>query len=113
METKRLLDVLNQHLESNEYLVGDEYTIADIINWPWYSGLLNDAFYKGAAEFLNVEEEYPHVIRWATKIGQRPAVKRGKIVNKVWGEPSEQLAERHDASDFELRTADKLEQQSK
>mmetsp|Transcript_27209 Transcript_27209/g.65118 ORF Transcript_27209/g.65118 Transcript_27209/m.65118 type:complete len:404 (-) Transcript_27209:2526-3737(-) len=113
METKRLLDVLNQHLKDNEYLAGDEYTIADIANWPWYAGVLDDSFYPNAAEFLNVEEEYPYAIRWAKKIGQRPAVKRGKIVNKFWGEPSEQLAERHDSSDFELRTADKLEQSSK
>ena len=112
METKRQLDVLNHQLATHKYIVGDEYTIADIANWPWYAGVLEDSFYTNGAEFLNVKEEYPHVIRWAKKIGERPAVKRGKIVNKVWGEPSEQLAERHDSSDFELRTADKLEQPS-
>lgn len=110
-----MLDVLNRHLKDNEYLAGDEYTIADIANWPWYAGLLdNDGFFTNCAEFLNVEEDYPHVIRWAKKIGERPAVKRGKIVNKFWGgEPSEQLAERHDSSDFDgLPTTDNLERPS-
>jgi len=108
MEAKRQLDVLNRQLAEHEYVAGSDYTIADIAIWPWYSGLALDRIYDGAAEFLSVQE-YEHVQRWAKKIDRRPAVKRGKIVNKFTGDPSEQLHERHDASDFELRTADKLE----
>ena len=108
MEAKRQLDVLNRQLASHEYVAGAEYTIADIAIWPWYGGFALDRIYDGAAEFLSVQE-YEHVQRWAKKIDQRPAVKRGRIVNKFTGDPSQQLHERHDASDFELRTADKLE----
>ncbi|WP_439469381.1 glutathione-dependent disulfide-bond oxidoreductase [Blastomonas fulva] len=107
METKRQLDVLNRHLADNEYLAGSEYSIADIAIWPWYGGVASGAVYN-AAEFLQAQD-YPHLLRWADQIGERPAVKRGKIVNRTWGDDlSEQLRERHDASDFELRTQDKL-----
>ncbi|KPF74466.1 S-transferase [Blastomonas sp. AAP25] len=107
METKRQLDVLNRHLADNEYLAGSEYSIADIAIWPWYGGVASGAVYN-AAEFLQAQD-YPHLLRWADRIGERPAVKRGKIVNRTWGDDlSEQLRERHDASDFELRTQDKL-----
>jgi GST-like protein len=107
METKRQLDVLNRHLADNEYLAGSEYSIADIAIWSWYGGVASGAVYN-AAEFLQAQD-YPHLLRWADQIGERPAVKRGKIVNRTWGdELSEQLRERHDASDFELRTQDKL-----
>jgi GST-like protein len=106
METKRQLDVLDRRLAETPYLAGDEYTIADIAVWPWYGGLARGTAY-GAAEFLSVHE-YKHVQRWAETIAQRPAVKRGRIVNRLSGPPAEQLHERHDASDFELRTQDKL-----
>ncbi|MCO5794962.1 MAG: glutathione-dependent disulfide-bond oxidoreductase [Blastomonas sp.] len=107
METKRQLDVLNRHLADNEYLAGSEYSIADIAIWPWYGGVASGAVYN-AAEFLQAQD-YPHLLRWADQIGERPAVKRGKIVNRTWGDDLiEQLRERHDASDFELRTQDKL-----
>jgi len=108
MEAKRQLDVLNRQLADHQYVAGDEYTIADIAIWPWYGGLALDRIYDGAAEFLSVQE-YEHVQRWAKQIDRRPAVNRGKIVNKFTGDPSEQLHERHDSSDFQLRTADKLE----
>jgi len=108
MEAKRQLDVLNRQLAEHEYVAGSDYTIADIAIWPWYGGLALDRIYDGAAEFLSAQE-YEHVRRWAKLIDRRPAVKRGRIVNKFTGDPSEQLHERHDASDFELRTADKLE----
>jgi len=101
METKRQLDVLNQHLANRQYMVGDEYTIADIAIFPWYGNLVLGNLYANSKKFLNVDEEYPHVIRWANEIESRPAVKRGKIVNKTWGD--EQLPERHDASDFESK----------
>jgi GSH-dependent disulfide-bond oxidoreductase len=106
METKRLLDVLDKHLAANEYAVGSEYTIADIALWPWYASLVKGWAYQ-AAEFLAVQE-YRHVLRWADQIGERPAVRRGRMVNRVMGEPSSQLHERHDAADFETRTQDKL-----
>jgi GST-like protein len=106
METKRLLDVLDKRLADNEYLVGNEYTIADMAAWPWYGGLVKFNSY-GGAEFI-AAHEYKNVIRWAEQIGARPAVKRGRMVNRLQGEPSEQLHERHDASDFDTRTADKL-----
>jgi GST-like protein len=106
METKRLLDVLDRRLAESEYLAGDHYTIADIANWPWYGGLVRANSY-GAAEFLSVQE-YKNVLRWADAIAARPAVKRGRIVNRTSGEPSSQLHERHDASDFETKTQDKL-----
>lgn len=109
METKRQLDVLNRHLADNKYMVGDEYTIADIAIWPWYGGLVLGRHYDDAAQFLSVHE-YPHVIRWAQEIDARPAVQRGRMVNRVFGnDKSQQLSERHDASDFEAKTVDKLE----
>lgn len=106
METKRLLDVLDRRLAENEYLAGDIYTIADMAAWPWYAGLARFGLY-GAAEFLSVSE-YRNVIRWVDAIHARPAVRRGRIVNRTRGAPAEQLRERHDASDFETRTEDKL-----
>ena len=106
MEVKRQLDVLDRRLAETRYLAGDEYTLADIANWPWYGALALGRVYD-AGEFLQVQE-YEHVQRWARKIDQRPAVKRGRMVNRFWGEPEEQLPERHDASDFENRTKDKL-----
>ena len=107
MEVKRQLDVLDRHLADNKYFCGDEYTIADMIIWPWYGALVSDVVYE-AAEFLDAES-YMNVIRWTAEIGAREAVQRGRIVNKSWGSPENQLHERHDASDFELRTQDKLE----
>ncbi len=107
METKRQLDVLERRLGESRFLGGNDYTIADIAVWPWYGGLAKGLLY-GAKEFLAVHE-YKNVNRWADEIGARPAVKRGRIVNRLQGEPSQQLHERHDASDFELRTQDKLE----
>lgn len=98
MEVKRQLDVLNRRLAEHEYLAGDEYSIADIAVWPWYGGMVKGALYD-AAEFLQVQE-YEHVLRWANAIGKRPAAIRGRKVNRVWGEASEQLAERHSASDL-------------
>ena len=107
METKRQLDVLDRHLAENEYMCGDEYTIADMAIWPWYGQLLLNRLYDGA-EFLDAPS-YKHVNRWTDQIGDRETVKRGRMVNRVQGEPETQLHERHDASDFELRTQDKLE----
>jgi len=107
MEVKRLLDVLDRRLAESRYLAGDEYTIADIANWPWYGALALGRLYD-AAEFLQVQE-YTHVQRWAQAIDARPAVRRGRMVNRLWGEPHEQLHERHHASDFEHRTQDKLD----
>jgi GST-like protein len=107
METKRQLDVLDRRLAETKYLAGSDYTVADIAVWPWYGGLAKGLLY-GAGEFLAVHE-YKHVQRWADTIGERPAVKRGRIVNRLQGDPKAQLHERHDASDFELRTQDKLE----
>jgi GST-like protein len=106
MEAKRQLDVLDRRLAESEYLAGAEYTIADIAVWPWYGGLVKGWIY-GAAEFLQVQD-YKNVQRWADAIGARPAVRRGRMVNRMTGDPSEQLHERHDASDFETRTQDKL-----
>lgn len=106
MEAKRQLDVLDRRLAEHEYLAGSEYTIADIAVWPWYGGLVKGWLY-GAAEFLSVQD-YKHVQRWADAIGDRPAVKRGRMVNRMTGDPSSQLHERHDASDFETKTQDKL-----
>jgi GST-like protein len=101
METKRQLDVLNRQLADNEYIAGDEYTLADIAIFPWYGKLVQGKVYgEASATFLNVEKDYPHVMRWAKMIDERPAVKRGLIVNKSWGDDG-QLPERHDASDFE------------
>jgi len=106
METKRLLDVLDQHLAKHEYLAGSEYTIADIAAFPWYGGLVKNWVYNGA-EFLGVDE-YKHVKRWADAILARPAVQRGRMVNRTFGDLETQLHERHDASDFETKTQDKL-----
>jgi GST-like protein len=106
MEVKRQLDVLDRRLAASAYLAGDAYTIADIAVWPWYGGLAKGQLY-GSGEFLQVQE-YRHVVAWADRIAERPAVKRGRMVNRAWGELSEQLHERHDASDFENRTQDKL-----
>lgn len=105
METKRLLDVLDKHLAQNEYMVGDQYTIADMAIWPWYGGLIKGTTY-GAAEFLQAEQ-YKNVVRWIDRIGQRPAVQRGRMVNRITGDASEQLRERHDARDFDGLPASK------
>ena len=107
MEAKRQLDVLDRQLAEHRYLGGDEYSIAAIATWPWYGSLVLGPL-CGAAEFLQVES-YKNLQRWAQEILQRPAVQRGRKVNRTWGEPAEQLHERHDASDFELKTQDKLE----
>ena len=106
METKRQLGVLDRRLAESAYLGGAEYTIADMAVWPWYGGLAKGLLY-GAGEFLGVAE-YKNVQRWADAIAARPAVKRGRIVNRLSGEPSQQLHERHDASDFDTRTQDKV-----
>ena len=106
METKRQLDVLDRRLAETAYLAGDDYTIADIAVWPWYGALAKGLLYGGGA-FLSVQE-YKNVQRWADQIGARPAVKRGRIVNRLQGEPSAQLHERHDASDFDTKTQDKV-----
>ncbi len=106
MEVKRQLDVLDRRLAENEYLAGSDYTIADIAVWPWYGGLVKGRLY-GAGEFLSVQE-YAHVLRWADAIAARPAVKRGRKVNNVSGDPANQLPERHDAGDFETKTLDKI-----
>ncbi|GGL72551.1 glutathione-dependent disulfide-bond oxidoreductase [Wenxinia marina] len=105
MEAKRQLDVLDRELKDRRYLAGDEYTIADMATWPWYGSLVLGRTYN-AAEFLSVHE-YGNVLRWAKEIDARPAVQRGRMVNRQWGEPSEQLRERHAASDFQTATADK------
>ena len=107
METKRQLDVLDRRLAESTYLAGDDYTIADIAVWPWYGGLAKGLLY-GSGEFLSVQD-YKNVQRWADLIGARPAVKRGRIVNRLQGDPKAQLHERHDASDFDLKTQDKVE----
>ena len=106
MEVKRQLDVLDRHLAAHKFLAGDDYTIADMAVWPWYGALVKGQLYE-AGEFLAVHE-YRHVLRWTDEIAQRPAVQRGRKVNRAWGEPSSQLRERHDASDFATRTQDKL-----
>jgi GST-like protein len=107
MEVKRQLDVLNQRLAESRFISGDDYTIADMAIWPWYGGLSKGLLYE-AGEFLQVKE-YNHVIRWADEIAKRPAVMRGRMVNRVMGPPESQLHERHDASDFDTRTQDKVE----
>lgn len=106
MEVKRQLDVLDRHLAENAYLAGSQYTIADMAVWPWYGALVKGQLYE-AGEFLQVQD-YRHVIRWADEIAARPAVQRGRKVNRFWGEPSSQLHERHEASDFDTKTQDKL-----
>ncbi|MBL4626806.1 MAG: glutathione-dependent disulfide-bond oxidoreductase [Roseicyclus sp.] len=106
MEVKRQLDVLNKHLAENEWMAGGEYTIADMAIWPWYGNLVLGRAYD-AGEFLSVQD-YEHVVEWAKRIDARPGAARGRMVNRTSGEPHEQLWERHDASDFELRTQDKI-----
>jgi GST-like protein len=106
MEVKRQLDVLDRQLAEHRYLAGDAYTIADMAIWPWYGALVKGLLYD-AGEFLSVHE-YKHVLRWTDELAQRPAVQRGRMVNRVMGEPSSQLHERHDASDFETKTQDKI-----
>jgi GST-like protein len=110
MEAKRELDVLNQRLANNRFIGGDDYTIADMSIWPWYGSLAKGERYD-SGEFLQVHE-YTHVIRWANEIEERPAVKRGRMVNRVMGPLDTQLHERHDASDFLNRTQDKLQPKS-
>lgn len=107
MEVKRQLDVLDRHLADNQFMCGDEYSIADIAIWPWYGSLILNRVYE-AGEFLDASS-YKNVVRWAEAIDAREAVKRGRMVNKTFGEPEEQLHERHDASDFESKTQDKVE----
>src|SRR3954470_17310933 len=106
MEVKRQLDVLDRRLAESAYLAGDEYTIADMAVWPWYGTLAKGQLY-GSGEFLQVQD-YRNVLRWTDEIARRPAAQRGRMVNRTWGQPSSQLHERHEASDFETRTADKL-----
>jgi GST-like protein len=111
METKRQLDVLDRRLADNEYLAGREYSIADIAVWPWYGALAKGQLYGEAAKFLQVQD-YANVQRWTDAIGARPAVKRGRMVNRISGEPFHQLHERHDAGDFDTKTQDKLAPES-
>jgi len=106
MEVKRQLDVLDRRLADNEYLAGKDYTIADMATWPWYGALAKGLVY-GAGEFLSVQD-YKNVQRWTDQIAQRPAVKRGRMVNRISGDPASQLHERHDASDFDTKTQDKI-----
>jgi GSH-dependent disulfide-bond oxidoreductase len=106
MEVKRQLDVLDRRLEESEYIAGDTYTIADMAIFPWYGGVAKGWLY-GAAEFLSVDD-YKHVQRWASMLLARPAVQRGRMVNRTYGEPASQLHERHEASDFDTKTQDKI-----
>jgi len=106
MEVKRQLDVLDRRLAESRYLAGDEYTIADMAVWPWYGAMAKGLLY-GGGEFLQVQE-YKNVVRWTDRIAERPAEKRGRMVNAAWGAPAEQLHERHDASDFDTKTQDKV-----
>jgi len=106
MEVKRQLDVLDQRLAGSAYLAGDDYSIADMAVWPWSGSLVKGQLY-GAGEFLQVQA-YKNVLRWTDQIARRPAVQRGRMVNRTWGAPSSQLHERHEASDFDTRTQDKL-----
>ncbi len=112
MEVKRQLDVLDRNLAERRFMCGDAYSIADMAIWPWYGVLTTGALYSGegfnAAEFLDAES-YKNVVRWAAEMRARPAVQRGRMVNRISGPPEEQLRERHDAGDFETRTQDKLE----
>ncbi|GGB68481.1 glutathione-dependent disulfide-bond oxidoreductase [Henriciella pelagia] len=107
MEVKRQMDVLDRNLAEREYMAGDEYSIADMAIWPWYGAMAKGIIYD-AGEFLQVHE-YKNVIRWTDQVGQREAVKRGRMVNRTFGDPSSQLRERHDASDFDMKTQDKVE----
>ena len=106
MEVKRQLDVLNRQLAEHRFVAGDEYTVADMAIWPWYGAMVKGQLYE-AGEFLSVHE-YTNVLRWTDEIAQRPAVQRGRKVNRAWGELSSQLFERHDASDFDTQTQDKV-----
>ena len=106
MEVKRQMDVLNRRLAEHEYIAGSDYTVADMAIWPWYGALAKGQLYE-AGEFLQVQE-YTHVLRWANQVAQRPAVQRGRKVNRVFGDPASQLHERHNASDFDTQTQDKL-----
>ena len=106
MEVKRQLDVLDRRLAESAFLVGDDYTIADMAVWPWYGTLVKGQLYE-AGEFLQVQD-YANVLRWTDRIAQRPAAQRGRMVNRTWGQPSSQLHERHEAADFETQTQDKL-----
>ena len=110
METKRQLDVLDRHLADHAFMAGEDYSIADMAIWAWYGQLVLGRLYS-AAEFLDVES-YTNVMKWAKKIDARPAVLRGRMVNRAFGEPELQLHERHDASDFDLRTQDKIAPES-
>jgi GST-like protein len=105
MESKRLLDVLDKQLARSRYVAGEEYTIADMAIWPWFGNVVLGNVYN-AAEFLDAQQ-YTNVQRWAKDVAHRPAVKRGRMVNRTFGEPSEQLHERHAASDFDTNTEDK------
>ncbi len=107
MEVKRQLDVLDRRLVESKFIAGGDYTIADMAIWPWYGAMAKGLLYEGG-EFLQVQD-YKHLNRWTDEIAQRPAVKRGRMVNRVFGEPSSQLRERHDAGDFDTKTQDKLE----
>ena len=106
MEVKRQLDVLDRRLAESRYVAGSEYTIADMAVWPWYGALVEGQLY-GAGEFLQVQA-YTNVLRWSGEVAQRPAVRRGRMVNRTWGDPVDQLHERHDAGDFDTKTQDKL-----
>ena len=106
MEVKRQMDVLDRRLAESQFVAGDEYTIADMAIWPWYGALAKGQLYE-SGEFLQVQE-YTHVLRWTNQIAQRPAVRRGRMVNRVFGDPASQLHERHDANDFDTKTQDKL-----
>ena len=106
MEVKRQLDVLDRQLAEHRFVAGDEYTVADMAIWPWYGAMVKGQLYE-AGEFLSVHE-YTNVLRWTDEIAQRPAVQRGRKVNRAWGELSSQLFERHDASDFDTQTQDKV-----
>jgi GST-like protein len=107
MEAKRQLDVLDRQLAASEYVAGPDYTVADMAIWPWYGALAKGFLYE-AGEFLQVQE-YKNLQRWADAVASRPAVKRGRMVNRMTGDPSSQLRERHDASDFQTKTQDKVE----
>lgn len=107
MEVKRQLDVLDKHLANNRFLAGDEYSIADMAVWPWYGALVRNEVYGNAGKFLDAES-YTHLKRWSSEIFERPAVQRGRMVNRTTGEPSEQLHERHAATDIDTNTQDKI-----
>lgn len=106
MEVKRQLDVLDRRLADSAFVAGDEYTIADMAIWPWYGGLVKGWLY-GAAEFLSVQD-YEHVVRWAEQIFARPAVQRGRKINRITGDPADQIHERHDADDLDTKIEDQL-----